>query len=685
MEERRHSPFESTTFQHESPSLSRMLDGCDSPQASDALIGAIFAGKYEILECLGEGGMSRVYKARHVFVDKLVAVKVLLPTLAFSERSFKRFQQEAKAAASVKHPNAVEVNDFGFKASGEPFIVMDYLDGVSLNQMIKSAPLPADKAIEYIVQACNGLGAAHAKGIIHRDIKPSNIMIVRQQGTEVVKIVDFGVAKVLSQEDQTEALTQTGEFFGTPAYMAPEQWGGASIDARADIYSLGCVIYHAITGSAPFSGSLLEVMQKQRYEAPPPLVSLQCSKTAQTRLEAIILKAMAKDPRERYQSVNELASHLQMVFSSENVISHGLAWLRIRLLRRARISAPTIAALICTLVVLALAWLQVSGWRERADRNTALAAHMDWYEPPPPPPQIANANDPELYMANRMLTYLRHDEDPVYVIAQIKQAARHHYNFGRYAEVEDFIDRFLAQRQTNPSFGNLPDLAYVELYNMLGDCYVRQKLYEPAIKWFEKAQSALQDANAEERYYPTINLADLHYRVGMDSTGTNRDSHLQKARELYETARNLAGLRNEFDVNKFTPKLAELELTTTPYDTVNAVRLLNGYLANWNKNEQFSKDIVMMPEAINPALANYYLAWISFTNATQDGPNRSRYLDNAIEKINHAESYFKRNKNLNRLYLAKILDLKAKVLKLQNHWFEAESADWRAFSIRAFE
>src|SRR4030095_3436452 len=192
----------------------------------ESLVGTSIADKYEILSVLGQGGMSVVYKARHLLMKKAVAIKVLLPQLVLNPQSLKRFQQEASASSSLSHPNVITVYDFGVSAQGLPYLVMDLLYGDSLADEVKNnGPLEVGRALKIFIQAADALYEAHRKGVIHRDLKPSNIMLVSTDtSADIVKIVDFGIAKVLPQEgDDVQKLTQTGEIFGSPYYMSPEQ------------------------------------------------------------------------------------------------------------------------------------------------------------------------------------------------------------------------------------------------------------------------------------------------------------------------------------------------------------------------------------------------------------------------------------------------------------------------------
>jgi eukaryotic-like serine/threonine-protein kinase len=218
---------------------------------TDPLIGSVFAERYLIDSVLGLGGMSIVYKAQHSLMNRTVAIKMLHRSLKEDTLALERFRLEAQAASSLNHQNVITVYDFGISPTGEPFFVMDCIEGESLENLIdRKGRVPFMRAIAIFKQVCDGLEAAHKKGIIHRDLKPANVILMkREDGTEMVKLVDFGIAKLLPQGGkQQQQLTKTGEVFGSPIYMSPEQCLGRELDTRADIYALGCLMYEAVAG-----------------------------------------------------------------------------------------------------------------------------------------------------------------------------------------------------------------------------------------------------------------------------------------------------------------------------------------------------------------------------------------------------------------------------------------------------
>lgn len=281
---------------------------CDAQLRSRAhrLVGATLAGKYRIEERLSSGGMCDVFRARHVLIDKEVAVKVLKSHYAADAKIAGRFEQEARAASRVRHPNAIDVTDFGIAPGDAPFIVMELVEGETLGQLIRrSGPLTLQRAASILRQVGGALEAAHSVGVIHRDIKPDNILVSEYEGGDWVKVLDFGVAKI--QEDVTRrgALTGANFLIGTPVYMSPEQWEGRPVDARSDIYSLGVVMYEALTGAAPFAGDSRRLMAAHTAAPPPPLRVRRPDLPPD--VEAVVMRALEKDPARRPQSAIEFA------------------------------------------------------------------------------------------------------------------------------------------------------------------------------------------------------------------------------------------------------------------------------------------------------------------------------------------------------------------------------------------
>ncbi len=278
----------------------------------DDLVGTLFDERYEILNVVGGGGMGLVYRAKHRFMNRVVAIKVLHKNNN-SANELKRFQLEAQAASALSIPNIVTIYDFGTSPAGEPYMVMDFLDGSSLTEILdKEGRFSVPRAVNIFIQISSALAHAHGKGIIHRDIKPSNIVLVNAESqVDFVKIVDFGIAKLLDSSDPNSGnLTRTGEVFGSPLYMSPEQWRGLKLDARTDIYSLGSVMYRVLSGKNIFEEcDFLQLMNKHASEMPVSFGALGVA--IPEELESIVFRALAKDRDVRYQSMTDLMIELE--------------------------------------------------------------------------------------------------------------------------------------------------------------------------------------------------------------------------------------------------------------------------------------------------------------------------------------------------------------------------------------
>jgi predicted Ser/Thr protein kinase len=275
----------------------------------DPLVGRVIADRYLILARLGEGGMGRVYLAEHVKMNRQCAIKVMNPSLVSDSESSQRFAREASNAARILHPNVAAVFDYG-EADKVVYLVMEYVDGESLSSILqKDGALDPRRAIDLARQVADGLHAAHELGIVHRDLKPDNVIVTRNRaGKEIAKVVDFGIAKAMN-DSKEDALTKSGLVIGTPEYMSPEQLLGDPVDARTDVYALGCILFQSLTGNAAFAADTREQMIRRRLHEPAPHIR-DLIPALPARLDTLIVHMLARSPGDRVASAAEARDQL---------------------------------------------------------------------------------------------------------------------------------------------------------------------------------------------------------------------------------------------------------------------------------------------------------------------------------------------------------------------------------------
>lgn len=277
-------------------------------RASPVAVGQTIDGRYQVVEVLANGPSADVYRVRHRVLGRSLALKALRPECSRDTELCGRLLREAKALGALEHPNIVEITDSGWLAAGQPYFVMEYVGGVPLERLlVAGAPLPAGQAVEVALGVCEALDAAHRLGIIHRDVKPDNIYIVSRAGKNCVKVLDFGLARVVGEA----RLTRPNTTQGTPEYMSPEQAMGREVDARTDLYSLGVTLYEMLCGRRPFMADSYVALAHQHMYAPaPPFRQWLTATSAGIALEPIVARCLHKDPRARYSSARELANAL---------------------------------------------------------------------------------------------------------------------------------------------------------------------------------------------------------------------------------------------------------------------------------------------------------------------------------------------------------------------------------------
>ena len=283
----------------------------------EAFVGIVLADRYELSSVIGAGQGGMVFKARHRQLDRFVAVKLLTPENIADKTAFMRFEREAHSIGRLNHPNIVSVFDVGRWRNERPFLVMDYIEGQDLQEIIsKEGRMSVDRCVRIVSQICSALGHAHKRGVIHRDLKPRNIMVINDEDTDdFVKLVDFGIAKESGAEQHHEALTLEGFVVGTPQYMSPEQCRGERVDGRTDVYAIAGVIYKMLTAVNAITGeSIGEIMNNQIHQAPQPFEKACPAVTIPQEIQTVIYKALSKNRAERQETISMFRQELADAF-----------------------------------------------------------------------------------------------------------------------------------------------------------------------------------------------------------------------------------------------------------------------------------------------------------------------------------------------------------------------------------
>jgi serine/threonine protein kinase len=441
--------------------------------------------RWEVFERIGEGGMGVVYKGRHKVMGKIVAVKILMPHLTARSVSLRRFQQEAQAVSALEHPNVIDVLDCGLTPNGQAYQVMDYIKGISLTEAIHSeGKLPPERSLGIFMQICSGLAHAHSRNILHRDLKPSNIMLVdNADGKDHVRIVDFGLAKLLQDEmmGAKQSLTQSGEVFGSPLYMSPEQCTGGKLDERSDIYSMGCLMYETLTGEPPIVGAnVLDTMQRQLTDEPKPFATTS-DDSLLIRLNEIVLRCLSKERDLRYANATELKDDLHLALDApvktwkkESSAAKNAERIRRETKKhksRARdLTIPFLVSLIAMSII--IAW-SFSARTARADNIAEYVSNSLWNERQPKvtQSQTFEADEKNAIKGLGIIGQTEGVNSPLYTSRLVKLAEFYMAN-GRWADAQRQFA--IAVKLMTDSSGGVASWDLADVYTKSGICSFNQ-------------------------------------------------------------------------------------------------------------------------------------------------------------------------------------------------------------------
>ncbi|MCZ7685740.1 MAG: serine/threonine protein kinase [Sandaracinaceae bacterium] len=294
-------------------------------RGAEPYIGQTLLDQFKIEEKIGAGGMGSVYRARQTTLHRDVAIKILHSELADNRDAVRRFKREARVCTALDHPNVVRVFLFGQLPDGSLYIVMEFLRGRSLLEVLsREGALPVHRALHVSTQICDGVGEAHAQGVVHRDIKPENIVLVtKARDPDFVKVLDFGIARVLWGDDQTQA-TQSGLVFGTARYISPEGAAGEATDARSDVYSLGVLAYQLLSGETPFDApSPVAMLMKHIHATPPHVLTQERARHLPEPVADVVMRALSKNPEGRYEDAHAFGDALRVAAERAGFEVHG--------------------------------------------------------------------------------------------------------------------------------------------------------------------------------------------------------------------------------------------------------------------------------------------------------------------------------------------------------------------------
>ncbi|MBX9688975.1 MAG: serine/threonine protein kinase [Candidatus Obscuribacterales bacterium] len=655
------------------PSQINFQDLNAASKVEKTLIGEIIDNQYRITEVLGKGGMSVVYKATHMVLNRVVAIKTMHSHLVSDSNALMRFKQEALAASQLDHPHVIKVYGFGITGgeASQPYIVMDYIQGESLSELIRAkGRLSVETSLKIFIEVCEALSHAHEKGVVHRDLKPSNIMLLdKENDPYYVKLVDFGIAKLLTQEGEAaHRLTQTGDIFGSPLYMSPEQCRGGLVDKRSDVYSLACVFYETLSGNPPHRGSnVFETFHKHISELPASLNIPDVEKLLIDRLDAIIFRALEKDPEKRYQAMSDFAKDLKSLNADlesglvSASMAHGLAKQK-RWLRRFLRTAPRAALLLLISIVL-LACVGVfvyfkSAWFLTAHDFEPLEPSWLVYEPPRFLREKLGADERQKKLddGRAMLEFgkVAHGEDSKEMLELYRKRALSCAQLNAIPEEIDAREKIVSclDSQIKPKAFDFSvvvpgrefeevridgDMVYAKECELLGERLVQTESYEDAVPLLEKADLIRNSSSSRDSrvkidlalaYFHTekINKSLLLLNDIDENEGDLRQKaiamavkgqilrHLSKLAEAENAYGKAQELANAAEISTFRSKnnfLGDLSLISA-YTALQSGRYSDAMKSFARSAPRFEEKFKSHPQLLQPILDAYaYACWRS--------------------------------------------------------------------------
>ncbi|MBX9692489.1 MAG: protein kinase [Cyanobacteria bacterium] len=431
-----------------------------APDPEDASLPSL-GERFELISKIGSGGMGTVYKVRERSTQELFAVKVLQDELASDQVALKRFEQEVGSTAQLSHANLVTVYEYNTTPDGAPYMVMEYIAGQSLaSKLHDCGRLSVESALDLFIQIGEALDQAHQGGIVHRDLKPSNIMLSSNgTGGEIPKIVDFGIARTVNEsvKNKKETITKTTEIVGSPLYMSPEQCTGGDLDAKSDIYSLGCVMFEAVTGHPPFEGSNpVQIILKQISGQTPTVVEGRSDDKKLFELDKVIRKCLSKEKSERYHSARQLVSDLKLVAAGKKVKGTTPGE-----------TGRNVSKLAMILGLFVIIWMLLFAF--------CIFAPVFYYASHPPP-DVKLTQYPETHFFGERLNNQNR------LASELQRVAFYHFRERSYTQALPLL-KYVAE--TNKRTGHMYNEAFC--YQCIGQCYLASKKYQEAYNWYKKA------------------------------------------------------------------------------------------------------------------------------------------------------------------------------------------------------